>query len=119
MIVMRPNATAFEEYVGYVQRRLHGREQLMYADQTGLMCYFGLDRTRTLPCSYLFDVANPLLSPGEARWKGNCLRLLGRHLRMRVERHPRWHLRTRMWRHLQRHLTMHLPLRQVTLERRL
>ena len=82
MIVMRPNATAFEEYVGYVQRRLHGREQLMYADQTGLMCYFGLDRTRTLPCSYLFDVANPLLSPGQAKWKGNCLRLLGRHLRM-------------------------------------
>ena len=52
----------------------------MYADQTGLMCYFGLNRTKTMPCHFLMDVANPLLVPGARKWFLNCFGMLRQHM---------------------------------------
>lgn len=86
MFVMRPNQATFRAYVQYVRTRLSAPQQRMYADQTGLMCFFGLNRTRTLPCSYLADVANPLLVPGPRKWKQNCNAMLSRHLRLQCIR---------------------------------
>jgi hypothetical protein len=78
MFAMRPSEALFQAYLRYVRRRLTKPLQLMYADQTGLMCFFGLERSETLPCSYLADVATPLRHA--ASWKRNCERMLPTHL---------------------------------------
>jgi len=80
MFAMRPSQRTFDEYVSFIGKKLTKPHQLMYADQTALMCFFGANRTRALPCSYLHDVANPLVSPGATRWFQNCNNMLGMHL---------------------------------------
>jgi hypothetical protein len=78
MFVLRPSETVFQAYLQFIRRRLTKPLQLMYADQTGLMCFFGLERSETLPCSFLMDAANPLRHA--TSWKRNCERMLPVHL---------------------------------------
>ena len=70
MFVMSPNLTTYSELLLYVRRRFT-LSQLTYSDQTGLVCFFA-NRTRTLPCSYLYEPANPLYSPGIRRYMKEC-----------------------------------------------
>ena len=82
MIVVRPNVATFEGLKAYVLRQM-APSQLLYADQTGLMCYFhglGPNRTRTLPCSYVYDMQMPTVWPGLRKYETNCRRFGGAHL---------------------------------------
>jgi hypothetical protein len=69
LLVVRPNLGTYSALMSYLLRRFR-KEQLLYSDQTGVMCYFG-GRSRTLPCPYVFDVA---MTSGEwlPKWERNC-----------------------------------------------
>jgi len=70
MFVVSPGLATYAQLLAYVRRRF-ARRQLTYSDQTGLVCFFG-NRTRTLPCSFLYEPANPLQSPGMKRYTKEC-----------------------------------------------
>ena len=74
MIVMRPNLATYAALMRYLLRRFKA-EQLLYSDQTGLMCFFG-NRSRTLPCPYLYDVSM-MTESFLPRWTRNCRTLCG------------------------------------------
>lgn len=78
MIVMRPSLATFEALMAYLLRRFKA-EQLLYSDQTGLMCYFG-NRSRTLPCPYLYDVSMMSTASFLTRWMRNCQIFVRQHV---------------------------------------
>jgi hypothetical protein len=77
MIVMRPNVATFDAMLAYLRRRFKA-EQLLFSDQTGLMCFFG-NKSRTLPCPFVYDVAmtSELWLP---KWEHNCRRFGQQHV---------------------------------------
>lgn len=77
MIVMRPNLATYAALMRYLLRRFKA-EQLLYSDQTGLMCFFG-NRSRTLPCPYLYDVSM-MTESFLPRWTRNCRTFVRQHV---------------------------------------
>ena len=77
MILMRPDMSTYHALMQFLRRRFKA-EQLLYSDQTGLMCFFG-NRSRTLPCSYLYDVSM-MADSFLPRWVRNCRAFGRQHL---------------------------------------
>jgi len=78
LFILRPNLITYRELLRYLHRRFRP-EQLLYADQTGLMCFFG-NRSQTLPCGYVYDVA--LTSPEWLqKWMRKCRAFVVQHVR--------------------------------------
>jgi len=77
MIVVRPNIETYFALIRYLWRRFKA-EQLLYSDQTGLMCFFG-NRTHTLPCPYLYDVSM-MTESFLPRWIRNCRTFVRQHV---------------------------------------
>ena len=69
LFVMRPHVATYDALLSYLLRRFKA-DQLLYADQSGLMCFFG-NRSRTLPCPYVYDVS---MTSHEwlPKWTKNC-----------------------------------------------
>lgn len=77
MFVMRPSVATHDALMQYLRRRFKA-EQLLYSDQTGLMCFFG-KRAQTLPCAYVYDVS--MMSDAFLpRFRRNCQRFVTRHV---------------------------------------
>ena len=80
LLLLRPNHTLQRELLSFLQTRFTQPHQLMYADQTGLMCFFHNRSTaHTLPCHFLYDADNPLRRLDQ--WVKQCRLHLGQHLR--------------------------------------
>lgn len=77
MIVMRPNLETYAALMSYLLRRFKA-EQLLYSDQTGLMCFFG-NRSRTMPCPFLYDVSM-MSEQFLPKWKKNCRTYVRQHV---------------------------------------
>ena len=80
LLLLRPSHTLQAELLSFLRTRFTHPHQLMYVDQTGLMCFFHNRSTaHTLPCHFLYDADNPLrrLDP----WEKQCRLHLGQHLR--------------------------------------
>jgi hypothetical protein len=77
MILMRPDLSTYHALMSYLLRRFKA-EQLLYSDQTGLMCFFG-NRSRTLPCPYLYDVSM-MADSFLPRWVRNCRTFSRQHV---------------------------------------
>lgn len=77
LFVVRPNPATYEALMRYLRRRFRA-DQLLYSDQTGLMCYFG-NRSRTLPCPYVYDVS---MTHREwlPKWTRNCRIFVKQHV---------------------------------------
>ena len=71
MFVARPNLATFDALTAYV-RTFNSFHLQHFSEQTALVCYFA-NRSTTLPQGYLFDIANPLHSPGASKWLLNCV----------------------------------------------
>ena len=69
LMVIRPSLTTYNALMAYLLKRFRA-DQLLYSDQTGLMCFFA-NRSETLPCHYVYDVSmtTALWLP---RWMKNC-----------------------------------------------
>jgi len=73
LFVARPNESTFSELVAYIATYPTHHLQ-HYSEQTALSCFFR-NRTRVLPCSFLFDLSSPAMSsctPGAS--STTCLR---------------------------------------------
>ena len=70
MFAARPNLATLDGLTAYL-RTFNAFHLRHYSEQTALACYFA-NRSRTLPLEYLYDIANPLHSPGARRWLSNC-----------------------------------------------
>lgn len=69
LMVIRPSLVTYASLITYLLRRFRP-DQLLYSDQTGLMCFF-TNRTVTLPCHYVFDIS--MTTEGWLpRWMSNC-----------------------------------------------
>lgn len=77
LFIMRPHAATYDALISYLLRRFK-QEQLLYSDQTGLMCFFG-NRSRTLPCPYVYDVSMTF-HDWLPRWTKNCRAHVQRHV---------------------------------------
>ena len=77
LFVLRPNAATYDALMAYLLRRFK-QEQLLYSDQTGLMCFFG-NRTRTLPCAYVYDVSMTYAA-WLPKWTKNCRTYAHQHI---------------------------------------
>lgn len=80
LLLLRPSHTLQAELLSFLRTRFTQPHQLMYVDQTGLMCFFHNRSTaHTLPCHFLYDADNPLRRLD--RWEKQCRLHLGQHLR--------------------------------------
>ena len=80
LLLLRPSHTLQAELLSFLRARFTQPHQLMYVDQTGLMCFFHNRSTaHTLPCHFLYDADNPLRRLD--RWEKQCRLHLGQHLR--------------------------------------
>lgn len=77
LFVVRPSLATYNALRSYLLRRFR-LDQLLYSDQTGLMCFFG-NRTRTLPCPYVYDVSMTL-SDWLPKYKRNCRSHVKQHV---------------------------------------
>ena len=77
LFVLRPHLATYEALMRYLLRRFRA-EQLLYSDQTGLMCFFG-NRSRTLPCPYVYDVSMTFRE-WLPRWTKNCRTFVRQHV---------------------------------------
>ena len=76
LFLATPSHSTFDAVLTYALKEMKP-SQLLYADQTGLMCFFR-NRTRTLPCAYVYDVS---YASGMPRYVRNCRTFGARHVR--------------------------------------
>ena len=77
MIVIRPSFETYTAMMKYLLQRFKA-EQLLYSDQTGVMCFFG-NRSSTLPCAFLYDVSM-MTDNFLPRWTKNCRTFVRQHV---------------------------------------
>ena len=77
LFVVRPKEATYRSLMAYLLRRFKA-EQLLYSDQTGIMCYFG-NRSQTLPCPFVYDVSMTV-GGWLPTWTKNCRVFVRQHV---------------------------------------